>query len=95
MRYLMSLLAVAVLSVSVPVKADPILGSAGFAAGYYAANTRYDEPHWSFRDGCTAKTVQAAGGGYSFSSYDHCRSLPRVYGGVEWKPTNNVGKPNV
>lgn len=47
-----------------------------------------DEPHWSFRDGCTVQKVlvPASGGGYSYESYDHCKTLPRVYGGKSWTP---------
>jgi hypothetical protein len=50
-----------------------------------------NEPHWSFRDGCSVQSVKAEGGGYSYASYDHCKSLPRVYSGKEWKPTESRG----
>ena len=48
-----------------------------------------NEPHWSFRDGCKVQEVKAVGGGYSSASYDHCKTLPRVYSGKEWKPTES------
>ncbi len=47
------------------------------------------EPHWSLRDGCKPETVKVAGGNYSYTSYDKCASLPRVYGGKEWKPSES------
>jgi hypothetical protein len=56
-----------------------------------------NEPHWSFRDGCKAEKVlvPASGGGYSYESYDHCKSLPRVYGGKEWAPSGHNTNPSV
>lgn len=62
-----------------------------FTAGYLAGKSANNEPHWSFRDGCTVQSVkvEAAGGGYSYASYDHCKSLPRVYGGKAWAPTQS------
>ena len=68
--------------VMVLFNAGVIFGSA--TAGANAMN----EPHWSFRDGCKVEKVQvvAAGGGYSYESRDHCKTLPRVYGGKAWTP---------
>lgn len=57
--------------------------------GIAVGNTLYDEPHWSLRDGCKAQTVKAAGGNYGYTSHDHCKALPRVYQGREWKPTQS------
>ncbi len=75
------------------VKADLVIAPAVagsaimFGAGaLFAKLVSNPEPHWSFRDGCKVATVKAEGGGYSYASYDHCKSLPRVYGGIEWKP---------
>lgn len=76
------------------VKADlfitPAVAGAAimFGAGaLFAKLASPDEPHWSFRDGCAVQSVkvEAAGGGYSYASYDHCKSLPRLYGGKEYK----------
>jgi len=66
----------------VPVKADPIGTGVIFGLGLLGRQvTLQTEPHFSFRDGCTVQSVKAEGGGYSYASYDHCKSLPRVYGG--------------
>ena len=66
-----------------------------FGAGaLFAKLASADEPHWSFRDGCTVASVHvpAAGGGYNYASYDHCKSLPRVYSGKAWTPTESRSK---
>jgi len=49
----------------------------------------YNEPHWSFRDGCAVKEVTVSTGGYKQVSYDHCKSLPRIYSGKAWTPTQS------
>ncbi len=79
------------------VKADATIAIVAFAAGLFAGTHKNDEPHWSFRDGCAVQPVKAEGGGYSYASYDHCKTLPRVYGGAEWKPvlTGNATSPSV
>ena len=58
-----------------------------FAFFALAGNNLSTEPHWSLRDGCKALAVKA--GGYSYEGYDKCASLPRVYSGKEWKPTQS------
>lgn len=60
--------------------------------GLLVGNTYNDEPHWSFRDGCKVQNSQAANGSYVGDSYDHCKSLPRVYSGKEWKPVPSRSK---
>jgi hypothetical protein len=52
-----------------------------FLAGGVAGSTMNDEPNYTFRDGCQAQTVKAAGGNYGYTSYAHCSTLPRVYNG--------------
>lgn len=59
------------------------------AFGIFVGNTLNDEPSWSMRDGCKVQTVKAANGPYTYDSYEHCKSLPRVYQGREWKPTQS------
>ncbi len=86
MKKLLVVLAVALSVGLVPVaKADVTIPIIAFAAGLYAGTHKNDEPHWSFRDGCKVQTVKAAGGGYNYASYDHCKTLPRVYSGKEFK----------
>ena len=87
MKKLLIVVAVAMgVGLAPAVKADVIIPVISFAAGLVAGTSKNDEPHWSFRDGCATRNVKAAGGGYSYASYDHCKTLPRVYGGIEWKP---------
>lgn len=63
------------------------LDNTGRLDAIVSKSTFSTEPHWSFRDGCKVQRVQvpAAGGGYGYEGYDHCKSLPRVYGGNEFK----------
>lgn len=83
-RILMLLVVMASGLVAVPVSADPIGTGVVFGLGLLGRQvTLQAEPHWSFRDGCKVASVHvpAAGGGYSYASYDHCKSLPSVYNG--------------
>ena len=94
MKKLLIVIAVAMgVGVAPAVKADVIIPVVSFAVGLFAGTHKNDEPHWSFRDGCTVASVHvpAAGGGYNYASYDHCKTLPRVYGGSEWKPVLTGG----
>ncbi len=61
----------------------------GVLFGIFVGANLNTEPHWSLRDGCKVQTVKAAGGNYGYESYDSCKSLPRVYGGKEWKPSES------
>lgn len=60
--------------------AGPVMG------GVNSAN----EPHFSLRDGCKTQEVLAPGGGYKTNSVEHCRTLPRMYGGKPWAPSGKA-----
>lgn len=90
MKKFLVVIAVVMYAGAVPaVNADVIIPVVSFAAGLYAGTSKNDEPHWSFRDGCKSETVKAVGGNYGYTSYDHCKALPRVYGGADWKPVQS------
>lgn len=69
-----------------------VFGTMLFASGYYEGTGKKQlptfggEPHYSLRDGCTMKNVAMKdGSGNRADSYEHCKDLPRVYSGREWK----------
>lgn len=77
MKKLLAVLFVS-LFVSLPVKADPSMGVvvavavASGVAGKYSANLLAMKPNFNLTDACKAKTVQAAGGTYSYVTFEAC-----------------------
>lgn len=66
--------AFAVSSVSLPAKADAGTSITALVMGFmFLAGHESAKPTpYNLTDACTAQTVKAKDGNYSFTSYDHC-----------------------